>query len=487
MTDINTQQETIEAPTLVKSSQISKFKPLTSLDSPKVHGLPVLDVFKNHLNSAEFGKGDGNAFFVADLGEIYRQHVRWMTNLPRIEPFYAVKCNSDPMVLRLLTSLGAGFDCGTKYEIEAVLKAGVDPSNIVYAHPCKQNSFLNYARDVDVSMMTFDNIEELYKIKKLYPQAQCIIRILVDDTNSHGRLGLKFGAPMDKVNGLLLKARELELNVIGVSFHVGSYCVDAVAFRDALVRARYVFTQAKVEYGYDFKLLDIGGGFLSDSETTVAIRSNFEEVAEVVTRAVDLLFESDIRVIAEPGRYYVNSAFTLAAQVIGRRSLVVKPPSSPNHFIRTPPLSPVSDSSPDSGSSSDSSPGADAQYMYYLNDGIFGSFAAIKYFPRDCSPKALRSGGKFVYHQQKPRQQQKYQGELPYNGTHTKAIVWGPTLANPDCITMEATMPVLQNGDWVYYEDVGAYSIAVATEFHGIPPNDVLYTATEPAVFDYLL
>jgi len=47
-----------------------------------------------------------NAFYVADLGEVYRQHLRWKALLPRIEPFFAMKCNPDPMVMRLLTSLG---------------------------------------------------------------------------------------------------------------------------------------------------------------------------------------------------------------------------------------------------------------------------------------------------------------------------------------------------------------------------------------------
>ena len=40
------------------------------------------------------------SFFIADLGEVYRQFIRWKKNLPRIEPFYAVKCNPDPLVLR---------------------------------------------------------------------------------------------------------------------------------------------------------------------------------------------------------------------------------------------------------------------------------------------------------------------------------------------------------------------------------------------------
>ncbi|KAI7052089.1 Ornithine, partial [Hortaea werneckii] len=62
--------------------------------------------------------GEEDAFFVADLGDVYRQHMRWKNHLGRVTPHYAVKCNPDPMVLRLLAALGAGFDCASKAEIE---------------------------------------------------------------------------------------------------------------------------------------------------------------------------------------------------------------------------------------------------------------------------------------------------------------------------------------------------------------------------------
>ncbi|KAK5016459.1 Ornithine decarboxylase, partial [Cryomyces antarcticus] len=76
--------------------------------------------------------GDEDAFFVADMGEVYRQHMRWKKNLQRVKPHYAVKCNPDPQVLRLLAGLGTGFDCASKAEIEQVLNMGVDPSRIIY-------------------------------------------------------------------------------------------------------------------------------------------------------------------------------------------------------------------------------------------------------------------------------------------------------------------------------------------------------------------
>jgi ornithine decarboxylase len=120
------------------------------------------------------------------------------------------------MVVKLLASLGIGFDCASKTEIQQVLDLGVEPTRIIYANPCKQASFVRYAAQQNVAKMTFDNAEELYKIKKHYPDAELVLRILTDDSNSTCQLGLKFGAPLDTVPHLLKTAKQLELNVVGV-------------------------------------------------------------------------------------------------------------------------------------------------------------------------------------------------------------------------------------------------------------------------------
>jgi ornithine decarboxylase len=161
-------------------------------------------------------------------------------------------------------------------------------------------------------MMTFDNQDELFKIARAHPKAKLVVRILTDDSKSLCRLGLKFGAPLVTVPGLLAKAKELGLDVIGVSFHVGSGCFDSNAFADAVMRARAVFEMG-AEVGYRFSLLDVGGGFED---------GNFEATAQVLRDALARYFpdRSHIRVIAEPGRFYVSGAFSLAANVIARRA-----------------------------------------------------------------------------------------------------------------------------------------------------------------------
>ncbi|KAF7558059.1 hypothetical protein G7046_g5893 [Stylonectria norvegica] len=238
--------------------------------------------------------GDEDTFFVADLGEVYRQHLRWKKNLPRVRPFYAVKCNPDNQIIKLLAELGTGFDCASKGEIEQVLGLGLGPDNIIYAQPCKTNSYVRYVKAMGVKKMTFDNSDELYKIAKLYPGAELFLRIMTDDAESLCRFSMKFGAAMDTTAALLGLAKQLGLNVVGVSFHVGSGAADPMAYFKAVRDAHLVFQQGH-ELGFDMHTVDVGGGFSGDT---------FEAMSAVLRTALDEFFPpcSNVAIIAEPGR-----------------------------------------------------------------------------------------------------------------------------------------------------------------------------------------
>jgi ornithine decarboxylase len=127
---------------------------------------------------------EGEPFFVIDLGSVFRKHKQWLRALPRIEPFYAMKCCNEPKILEALASLGTGFDCASRAEIEMVLKMGVDPSRIIFAHPAKSIKHIKYAREVGVDLMTFDNETELIKVKEHHPAARMVLRILADDPHA---------------------------------------------------------------------------------------------------------------------------------------------------------------------------------------------------------------------------------------------------------------------------------------------------------------
>ncbi|GAB1314111.1 Ornithine decarboxylase [Madurella fahalii] len=382
--------------------------------------------------------GEEDTFFVADLGEVYRQHLRWKLNLPRVKPFYAVKCNPDPKLLQLLSALGNGFDCASKAEIEQVLGLGVEPSRIIYAQPCKTNSYVRYVASQGVRQMTFDNADELRKIARLFPDAELYLRILTDDSSSLCRLSLKFGASLDSTDSLLALARELGLNVVGVSFHVGSGASDPGAFLKAVQDAHVVFQQA-ASHGFSLKTLDVGGGFCSDS--------SFEQMAGVLRSALDEYFpaHSGINLIAEPGRFYASSAFTLACNVIARRT--------------------IQDDTV-----------AEASYMVYVNDGLYGNFSSIMFDHQHPVAKVLRSGGRTLYDTPAA------EATDAVGGGGIEYSIWGPTCDGIDRITESIRFPVqLDVGDWLYFEDMGAYTKCSATTFNGFSnSHDVIYVCSEP-------
>jgi ornithine decarboxylase len=319
-------------------------------------------------------------------------------------------------VLRLLAALGTGFDCASKAEIEQVLAMGVHPSRIVYAQPCKTKSYLRYAAKHHVKQVMFDSADELYKTKATFPDAELFLRIITDDSASLCRLSLKFGAELDATQDLLELARKLDLNVVGVAFHIGSGASDPRAFCKAVQDARFVFDQA-AEVGFELHTLDVGGGFCADT---------FEPMAAVLAEALDAYFPPEVRVIGEPGRYYVATAFTLACHVIARRT------------VADPTL-------------------GGTTYMLYLNDGVYGNFSNIMFDHQNPVPRVLRSGRRFAYDD--PRGS----GGSSSSGYDTPSAVecsvWGPTCDGIDCISRSVSLnDVLDVGDWMYFEDMGGTS-----------------------------
>lgn len=212
-------------------------------------------------------------FYVVDLGIVGAQLARWRAAFPRVQPFYAIKCNPDPAIVRTLACLGCNFDCASRGEIALVqqitkeLPKGYRKPEIIYANPCKSRSHLIDAVCRGVRMVTFDNTAEVRKCASISKKIQLILRIITDDSGSQCRLSSKFGAPKKHWPILLAEAKQCGLEVVGVSFHVGSGCRDATRYAMALKDCKELFEMAKRDYGFDMKILDIGGGFPGETHS----------------------------------------------------------------------------------------------------------------------------------------------------------------------------------------------------------------------------
>ena len=169
-------------------------------------GKETRDIIKGYIKEAEdsvSGTSGGavadEPFYIVSLDKVEEQFNKWVEYLPNVKPYFAVKSNPDDKIIRLLAKLGCGFDCASKNELKNVLGVVYNPNRIIFANPCKVSSHLIYARENDIAMMTFDSIEELEKIHNIYPEAQILLRISVDDTNSLCKFNSKFGCPQSNI------------------------------------------------------------------------------------------------------------------------------------------------------------------------------------------------------------------------------------------------------------------------------------------------
>ncbi|KAI5285451.1 hypothetical protein KEM52_002436, partial [Ascosphaera acerosa] len=440
------------SPHLTSDGGVSLVKSPRGAGTPHDEVVAVAKARATRVDSATCLPGDDDPFFVADLGEVLRLYKRWVANLPRVLPFYAVKCNPDKAILSLLRSLGAGFDCASQHEVDLALATGVDPSRIIYAQPCKAIPALRHVSGKGVKQMTFDNTDELYKIKHVCADAALIMRIMTDDSAAACQLSVKFGAAMASVPALLKTAKDLGLAVVGVSFHVGSGAADPEAFVKAIQDAQAVIAQAAA-IGHRLAIVDIGGGFCADS---------FNRFAGVVRSALDHYFADTVQVIAEPGRYFVATALTLAVNVIARRlPAAVEPPVawSQQH---------------------ESAGAAAVPTMLYINDGVYGNFSNIVFDHQKPVPQVLiaaaDSGTSRHEHEQ---------GRDPDGGDVSarsyRYSIWGPTCDGIDLVCSDVALPArVSVGDWLYFANMGAYTSCSATRFNGFSnTHEVLYICTE--------
>jgi len=240
-------------------------------------------------------------FMLIRKSVLEKQFARFKKAFPEVMPYYAIKANPNPKIVRTFAELGASFDVASAAEMKAVLKHGVSPSRIIFANTIKSKEDLAAARRRGVRLMTFDNEAELYKIAESFPKAHVIIRIKVANRGSVVQLSLKFGAEPDQAFYLLRKAKSLGLAPKGVSFHVGSQSTNVENYLQALELTSNIFKEAK-ENGMPLKIVDIGGGFpIQHFDNEIGI--NFERMAAVIRKQMKLLFPKQVEFIAEPGRF----------------------------------------------------------------------------------------------------------------------------------------------------------------------------------------
>ncbi len=380
-----------------------------------------------------------------------------------------------------------GFDCASLSEIKlALASTGGDARRCVYANPQRARDDLDQSLELGTGALTFDGLEELQKVKDAYERRvqrlkeeymkgensdslsvplppQMILRILVPDEYSTVPLGEKFGAPPDRVQVLTEEAFKLDLEVIGVSFHCGSGCHNAKAYGDAIQIAKeaidvindviHKWNSMDGKDRLECTLLDIGGGYPgidavgADSHRFTstggsdlnASDSNIEnygdeatahQISSVVTPLLDDLFpiaKTPLRIISEPGRYFVEAAFVYCARIYSVKA-----------------------------------GDTDGKRHYYIAQGVHGLFKDVLLCNEVFIPTPL-----MIRYDEEGRAS--IDKERSDDHQLLNSVVHGPSGEDFDIICNDCQLPNLTIGDFLIFDRMGAYTLSIAARNSSLP------------------
>ena len=397
-----------------------------AVDAKKKRKKKGTDDGVHHISDARkellqnLAREQGTPIFVIDHEKLRDNYREFRENLPKVQVYFAVKANSNPEIVKTLYAMGSSFDVASMPEFmivyENIRKMPAKErqdwiwDKIIYANTIKPIETLE-ALDKYNPLVTFDNIEELKKLRQHAPHAGLVLRIRVPNTGSMVELSSKFGAHPGEAVDLIVAAFNMGLVVEGISFHVGSQCTNFENYVQALQLSADIINEVETRTGRKIRILDIGGGFPVMYHPEV---KSFKILAKQLAAEIKRLFPKDMQILAEPGRFLVANACSVVAKVVGKAFRDGKP-------------------------------------CYYINDGVYHTYS-----------------GQIFDHNNYPVLSFK-EGE-----THISAV-FGPTCDAFDTITLSAELPDLEIGDLVYSENIGAYSHASSTYFNGFPPAKVVH------------
>jgi ornithine decarboxylase len=228
--------------------------------------------------------------------------------------FYAVKANPDTKILKLINSLGIGFEIASEGELNILASIGVSKERIISSNPVKSYRFLRIASSYGVSFFAIDSKDEIQKLHDYSPGCNVYVRLSVPNEGSEWPLTKKYAVELDVAEELLLYAKKKGLNPVGITFHVGSQCTNIYNWNTALDKAKTLWDRAKKK-GLKLSILNIGGGY------PIRYTKNVVDIETIDMNAHQLIYEKfpkNTQIFIEPGRAVVGDAGVFVSRVIGK-------------------------------------------------------------------------------------------------------------------------------------------------------------------------
>ncbi|MBV1839301.1 type III PLP-dependent enzyme [Photobacterium ganghwense] len=335
--------------------------------------------------------------------DVIRQQYRALHNaLPGVTLHFALKPLPHPAVVRTLLDEGASFDLATSGEVELVAQEGVPAERTIHTHPIKRDADIRDALAYGCNVFVVDNLNELAKFKAYQNDVELLVRLSFRNSESFADLSKKFGCSPEQALTIIEMAKEWNIRIKGLSFHVGSQTTNPQKYVEAIRTCKTVMEQVVARGLPALSTLDIGGGFpVSYSKQVMPI----DQFCVPINKALNELPET-VQVLAEPGRFIVAQSVTSVASVMGQAE-------------------------------------REGQMWYYLDDGIYGSFSGLMFDDAQYPLVVLKQEGEYV-----------------------PSVLAGPTCDSIDVIAENIMLPKLDNGDLVVGRMMGAYTSATATDFN---------------------
>jgi diaminopimelate decarboxylase len=280
-------------------------------------------LYAEGVSIAELAKQHGTPLYIYSRSHIRERYRAIAAAMTDVKPLicYSVKANSNAAVISTLAAEGAGFDIVSGGELYRALRAGADPSKIVFAGVGKTREEIDYALKQRIRFFTCESEPEARRIsdcaKRLGATGRIAFRVNPDvDPRTHkyistGKKENKFGLDLDRtLNAYAMAAALPNIEIAGLHMHIGSQILAADPFAAALAKVKDMCATLKAKYP-TFRTLDIGGGLGID------YKSDQQALDPKVFAATVLPFlkELGLQVAMEPGRSIVGNAGILVCRV----------------------------------------------------------------------------------------------------------------------------------------------------------------------------
>uniref|UniRef100_A0A1I7TK95 Orn_Arg_deC_N domain-containing protein n=1 Tax=Caenorhabditis tropicalis TaxID=1561998 RepID=A0A1I7TK95_9PELO len=363
--------------------------------------------------------GSQQPFFVMDVAAIERRLEEIRVIMPRIRPSYAVACNADPVLARVLSNnADVSFEVSNSAELEL---AGlyVEPNRAVFCSHLMTRKSIKTAAYFGCGTFVVESEKQINDVMNASPDAEIVLAVCLPYFSGE----VPFGCSVEELDEILDMAHLLGTNVTGIHLELGIRAT-LEDYINALHDARSILDRASEKF-LDLRHVSLGNLVIPTGPDGI-VNQDFLTFCNTLSCTINELFESHIDFSANIGRFLVTNAFTLCTNVIGKREMDAKL---------------ITNDDFDDG----------VGFVYQTNEGVYGSFGCKQ---MDINPlcKPLNLDDEFENEHQ----------------LHFGTIL-GPTLDQTDVAQRIMKSRQLRIGEWLVWEQMGAFTIPVDSE-HPVPP-----------------